>query len=1731
MPTSSTCSILFIDAAVQDISTLTSNVKPGIQVHLLNSDHDGVEQITQILQTTASLPTTFQVHIVAHGSPGTLHLGNNELSLNTLDRYAQDLKSWFAPTLQLPNSSTPQLNLYACNVAAGDAGAEFITKLYHLTGAQIAASTHPVGNGDRGGSWYLNTTTARAPAQLPFEVSVTHMYQGILPLAINGITANYQTSSGITTYTTTEVNNGNADDTGDQDGQEDAAYIHNFQTGANNSRVISSFSADADGDGGTDKFNFIQLVDKVVLKRIDNNKVSDNIEVIWYEQESIDAASNILNLKPTQVSSMEEALLSTTINRGADNLFANKNNPNINNIERVDYLVTNGLSAPSANLADIGFLFLERGGNDPLDIAAITAIDNDGNPTAYGDIVTIGKNDWGDSTLDFTTAVLNDQGTGNELGLSSLVPSQEIGGMFVSYQDLGITDGTEFFGYSIFPGDLQTDLVGLTDAKGGTSGDTGKGGVDLVAGGGLFSRENISLIPPTANNDMAETPKGQAITFPITENDDDSDGNLDLTTVDLDPDTPGRQTTFTVTGEGTYEVDDDGNVTFTPEPTFTGTTTPINYTLKDDTGLQSDPATITVTVNAPGSPPIATNDTDTTPKDTPTTFSITGNDNDSDGDLDLTTVDLDPTTPGRQTTFTTLGQGTYTIDDEGNVTFTPENGFTGIATPINYTVNDDDGLVSDPATITVTVNDPPIAVNDTAATPKDTSTTFSITGNDNDSDGTLDLTTVDLDPSTPGRQTTFTTPGQGTYTVDDEGNVTFTPENGFTGIATPINYTVNDNEGLVSNEATITVTVNDPPTATNDTDTTPKDTPTTFSITGNDNDSDGDLDLTTVDLDPTTPGRQTTFTTPGQGTYTIDDEGNVTFTPENGFTGIATPINYTVNDDDGLVSNEATITVTVNDPPTATNDTDTTPKDTPTTFSITGNDNDSDGTLDLTTVDLDPSIPGRQTTFTTPGQGTYTVDDEGNVTFTPENGFTGIATPINYTVNDNEGLVSDPATITVTVNDPPIATNDTDTTPKDTPTTFSITGNDNDSDGDLDLTTVDLDPTTPGRQTTLPITGEGTYEIDNNGNVTFTPDSDFTGIATPIKYTVADDEGLVSNEATITVTVNDLPNEPPIATNDTATTPKDTPTTFSITDNDNDSDGTLDLTTVDLDPTTPGRQTTFTTPGQGTYTVDDAGNVTFTPENGFTGIATPINYTVNDNDGLVSEAGAIAVTVNVPPNDPPIATHDTATISKDNPVTFSITGNDNDSDGTLDLSTVDLDPNTPGRQTTFTVPGEGTYTIDNQGNLTFTPDFGFTGIATPISYTVNDNDGTSSNAATITVTVTDESESPPPSDTNSTSENIPPNDTNSTSENTPPNDTNSTSESLPPDPSNNTSESTPPSTTNDMATTSQGNSVTFSITNNDSDRDGTLDLTTVDLDPSTPGRQMTFTVPGEGSYTVDDKGTVTFTPELDFTGDATAIRYTVADNDGITSNPATITIAVTSGDRTFNFQGGSGGPDNLQGTDDGDILNGFSDLDVLDGGGGNDIINGGSQKDNLIGGLGDDILNGGTNDDRMRGNDGDDLLNGGSGNDHMFGHTGNDLLNGGRGNDHMKGGKGRDTLNGGDDNDKLWGQQKRDIIIGGDGNDKITGGLGKDVLTGGEGRDIFCYNTVKDFGDRIIDFEIIMDKFDLRRIKGISTMDDLNFIQKGDVALIQARVGNTFKTVAKLDDIDIHDLGKSNFKL
>ncbi|WP_281925518.1 choice-of-anchor L domain-containing protein, partial [Flavobacterium collinsii] len=284
--------------------------------------------------------------------------------------------------------------------------------------------------------------------------------------------------------------------------------------------------------------------------------------------------------------------------------------------------------------------------------------------------------------------------------------------------------------------------------------------------------------------------------------------------------------------------------------------------------------------------------------------------------------------------------------------------------------------------------------------------------------------------------------------------------------------------------------------------------------------------------------------------------------------------------------------------------------------------------------------------------------------------------------------------------------------------TFVITANNAGPYGATGVTVNDLLPS--GYTFVSAVPSVGTYNsgtgvwnigtLANRADATLTVKAilkskgDFNNIA---KITgIEEDPDLLNNES------SKNPVKVPVAVNDSKTTNEDSAVTINVTSNDTDIDGTIDIATVDLDPVTIGIQNTFTVIGEGTYNVDVLGVVTFTPVANFNGAATEIAYTVNDNDGFVSNTATIKITVTAV-NDVPVAVNDIYTVAEEGTVTLTPLALDSDVDGdTLTITSINGTTLTGGAQTIAVT--NGTVNISATGVITFTPAANFNS-ATPVS--------------------------------------------------------------------------------------------------------------------------------------------------------------------------------------------------------------------------------------------------------------------------------------------------------------------------------------------------------------------------------------------------------------------------------
>ncbi len=169
--------LVFIDTTVEDYQSLVHGVLPNTEVVILDADRDGVEQVSKILAGRIGIAS---LHIVSHGAPGRVYLGNTELSKHLLKNYANQLMNWSQAL-----SSDAQILLYGCDVAQTELGKAFVQGLSELTGATVLASDNRTGSAKLGGDWELEVTTKSSNVSLAFESWKLQLKVVMFPLPLS----------------------------------------------------------------------------------------------------------------------------------------------------------------------------------------------------------------------------------------------------------------------------------------------------------------------------------------------------------------------------------------------------------------------------------------------------------------------------------------------------------------------------------------------------------------------------------------------------------------------------------------------------------------------------------------------------------------------------------------------------------------------------------------------------------------------------------------------------------------------------------------------------------------------------------------------------------------------------------------------------------------------------------------------------------------------------------------------------------------------------------------------------------------------------------------------------------------------------------------------------------------------------------------------------------------------------------------------------------------------------------------------------------------------------------------------------------------------------------------------------------------------------------------------------------------------------------------------------------
>jgi gliding motility-associated-like protein len=671
----------------------------------------------------------------------------------------------------------------------------------------------------------------------------------------------------------------------------------------------------------------------------------------------------------------------------------------------------------------------------------------------------------------------------------------------------------------------------------------------------VVPKNDIPVAEPDAYTTNEDTKLEVAKADGVLKNDTDGDG---------EPLTAGLTKTTT---HGTLTLNPDGSFTYMPALNYNGQDS-FTYVAKDGKD-DSNEVVVTITVLPVNDPPVAAPDVATTNEDVAVNIAVLANDTDVDDVLKGSMIIIvDGPDHGTAVVNTSNGKVKYTpsLNYYGNDSFT-------------YKLKDAAGAFSNVVTVSITVNpvnDPPIAAPDQATTPEDVSVNIPVLNNDTDVDNAINPSTVAIK----------TNPANGTVTVNPDGSIQYTPKKDYFGTDT-FTYTVKDVSGATSAPGTVTVIVtpvNDPPIAVNDMATTDENVAVDIPVLANDTDVDDVLDGSMIII----------LTNPAHGTAVVNTStGKVTYTPAPNYFGNDS-FTYKLKDSGGLFSNIATVSITVNpvnSPPYAAPDQVTTPEDVAIDIPVLANDTDADNAIDASSVAVK----------TSPSNGSATVLPNGSIKYTPKKDYYGTDT-FTYTVKDVSGATSEPATVTVIVtpvNDPPVAVNDAATTNENTAVAIAVLSNDFDVDSPLD----------PSSITIVTNVQHGTISINTStGVVTYTPTAEYVG-DDKFTYTIKDSGGLLSNVATVTISMVNV-NRAPVAVDDDVNLTTVAPVSIDVLANDYDPDGD-EITIVSV-----------TNPSKGSVNIengDEGGRVIYTPE-GTQAFTTTFTYKITDPGGLTDEA-------------------------------------------------------------------------------------------------------------------------------------------------------------------------------------------------------------------------------------------------------------------------------------------------------------------------------------------------------------------------------------------------------------------------------------------------------------------------------------------------------------------------------
>ena len=143
-----------------------------IEVVVLDTDRDGIEQVSEILAERSDVAA---VHFITHGSEGQINLGNSRLTSTTLEENSDAVAGWGNALTE-----SGDILFYGCKIAADGDGQSLLKNIAELTGAEVAASDDLTGSSEQGGDWDLEYQAGSIDARVAVSETVQATWNATL---------------------------------------------------------------------------------------------------------------------------------------------------------------------------------------------------------------------------------------------------------------------------------------------------------------------------------------------------------------------------------------------------------------------------------------------------------------------------------------------------------------------------------------------------------------------------------------------------------------------------------------------------------------------------------------------------------------------------------------------------------------------------------------------------------------------------------------------------------------------------------------------------------------------------------------------------------------------------------------------------------------------------------------------------------------------------------------------------------------------------------------------------------------------------------------------------------------------------------------------------------------------------------------------------------------------------------------------------------------------------------------------------------------------------------------------------------------------------------------------------------------------------------------------------------------------------------------------------------------